>query len=119
MDALFRFCAVLLVLGLLGLLWWFAKRMNAGSGALRFSLSKANLPRKFWGDSEKPVDVAVLQRVHLTASHQLHLVRAGDRRVLICTHPQGCSVLMTGHITNHEEIDPSEVEIFAYAQNAR
>jgi hypothetical protein len=49
----------------------------------------------------------------------LHLVRNGDRRILICTHPQGCSLLMAEHITNGEEIGPSEGEMFAYARNAR
>lgn len=119
MDALYRFCAVLLVLGLLGLLWLFAKRMNTGSCALRFSFPKNKVPRKFWGDSDKPVDVAVLQRIHLTASHQLHLVRAGDRQILICTHSQGCSLLLTEHTANQKEIVSSEGEMFAYERNAR
>jgi|SRR6185312_488542 len=119
MDALYRFCAVLLVIGLLGLLWLFAKRMNTGSRALRFSWPNGKMHRKLWGASDKSVDVAVLQRVHLTASHQLHLVRNGGRRVLICTHPQGCSLLMEEHISNREEIIPAEGETFAYARNAK
>jgi hypothetical protein len=119
MDALYRFCAVLFVLGLLGLLWLFAKRMNAGSNRLRFPWPRSKMPGKLWGGSDKPLDVAVLQRVHLTGSHQLHLVRTGDQRVLICTYPQGCTLLMTEHSTKQQEITPSDLEMFAYARNAR
>jgi hypothetical protein len=49
----------------------------------------------------------------------LHLVRTGDQRVLICTYPQGCTLLMTEHSTNQEEIAASNLEMFAYARNAR
>lgn len=118
MDALYRFCAVVVVLALLGLLWWFAKRMNTGSSTLSFFVPKSRASGKLWGGSEKPVEIAVLQRVHLTANHQLHLVRNGDQRVLICTHPQGCSLLMTERTTNQEEIAKPEGETFTYARNA-
>lgn len=125
MDALYRFCAALFVLGLLGLLWLFTKRMNTGSSALLLRWPKGNVSGKFWGSSDKPVDVVVLQRVHLTTGHQLHFVQAGDRRILICTHSRGCSLLMTEHAANQknvaasqENVAFSESEVFADARNA-
>jgi len=34
-----------------------------------------------------------IERLTLTASHSLHLVRIGEREVVVATHPQGCTLL--------------------------
>ena len=39
--------------------------------------------------------IAVLARTHLTPQHQIHLVEAMDRTLLISTSPAGSSVLFT------------------------
>ena len=36
-----------------------------------------------------------IERLTLTATHSLHLVRIGEREVVVATHPQGCTLLNT------------------------
>jgi hypothetical protein len=46
----------------------------------------------------KPLEsdsVRVLKRVSLTATHQLHWIGTPQGAILLCTHPQGCTVLPT------------------------
>lgn len=72
---------VLAVFALLGALLWFAKRR--GMASFPVSLRRAGGGRR----------VEVLERVPLTAQHALHLVRVGDRTVLIATAPSSCTLL--------------------------
>jgi flagellar biogenesis protein FliO len=39
-----------------------------------------------------PALTAVLERVPLTAQHSLHVVKVGDRMLLVATHPSGISL---------------------------
>lgn len=34
-----------------------------------------------------------IERLPLTPNHSLHLVKFGDRRLLVAVHPHGCSVI--------------------------
>jgi flagellar biogenesis protein FliO len=72
---------ILAVFALLGVLLWFAKRR--GMASFPVSLRRAGGGRR----------VEVLERVPLTAQHALHLVRVGDRTVLIATAPSSCTLL--------------------------
>jgi flagellar biogenesis protein FliO len=72
---------VLAVFALLGALLWFAKRR--GMASFPVSLRRAGGGKR----------VEVLERVPLTAQHALHLVRVGDRTVLIATAPSSCTLL--------------------------
>ena len=72
---------ILLVFALLGGLLWFAKRRGMATFALR--------PRR----NGAPRRMEVLERMHLTPQHALHLVRISDRTVLVATAPSSCTVL--------------------------
>jgi flagellar biogenesis protein FliO len=71
--------SVLGVFALLGALLWVLR--GGGFAALRV---RGGRPRK----------IESIERLALTANHSLHLVRIGDREVLLATHPQGCSLLI-------------------------
>lgn len=71
---------VLAVFALLGALLWFAKRR--GMASFPVSLRRAGGRR-----------LEVLERVPLTAQHALHLVRVGDRTLLLATAPSSCTLL--------------------------
>ena len=47
------------------------------------------------GSEQRSATIAVLARTHLTPQHQIHLVEAMDRTLLISTSPAGSSVLFT------------------------
>jgi flagellar biogenesis protein FliO len=72
---------VLAVFALLGALLWFAKRR--GMASFPMSLRRTAGGRQ----------LEVLERAPLTAQHALHLVRVGDRTVLIATAPSSCTLL--------------------------
>ena len=49
------------------------------------------------GRAAKPRSMEVLERLSLTPQHSLHLLRVGDRQLVVATYPQGCSVLTAEH----------------------
>ena len=74
--------AVFLVLALLITTLWFLRRkglarVNLAMGARRGAVKK----------------VRVVERVPLTASHSLHLIRVEDRMILIGVSPGSCQAL--------------------------
>jgi flagellar biogenesis protein FliO len=71
--------SVLGVFGLLGAVLWALR--GGGFAALRV---RGGCPRK----------IESMERLALTANHSLHLVRIGEREVLLATHPHGCSLLI-------------------------
>jgi flagellar biogenesis protein FliO len=87
MDDLQPILAVILVLSLLtGLLYFLRRRgiasfpsLPAGSG---FGRQTANARQ-----------MKVLERVPLGTQHALHLVRVGDRLILVATAPGSCQLL--------------------------
>jgi hypothetical protein len=90
MDAALKLVATLPAMGFLGFLRWLAQKCNIkGFGIFRLSLSNNSSVR----EAPAPVQLTVLKRSRLTPNHQLHLVIAMDQQILLCTHPQGCSIV--------------------------
>lgn len=85
MDLLQPFAAIVLVMALLGAALFLLRRRGAASFHLPGNLAGKNGPRQ----------LEVIERVALGPGHALHLVRMGDRRVLIATGPASCQVLET------------------------
>jgi len=85
MDLLEQLTMVLLVLGLLAGLLWVLR--NRGLATFR---------RGGWKTSSAARRLQVIERLPLTASHSLHLVRVADRILLIGVAPSGCTLLDTG-----------------------
>lgn len=71
--------SIALVLGLAVALRWWATRVRLPA-----------LGRRRRGEARR---LEALDRLALTAQHTLHLVRVGDRALLIGVHPAGCSLL--------------------------
>ncbi len=80
MDLLQPFAAIILVMALLGGALFLLKKRGAAS---------FRLP----GISVGTRQLEVVERVSLGPQHALHLVRMGERRVLIATGPASCQVL--------------------------
>jgi len=68
---------ILAVFGLLAIAVW---ALGRKSGRLMFVFRSRTKPEG---------GMAVADRLVLTPQHSLHLVRVGDRTVLLATHPQG------------------------------
>ncbi len=81
MDLYAQILAGVLVIALLGLALWALRRVPAGGFVL------ARLRRK---------DGALLEsseRLTLTPQHAIHLVRLGDRAMVVAVHSGGCTLL--------------------------
>lgn len=83
MEALQQFLSVVVVLALLGgTLWWLRRRGIAQISGL------PGLPRRRSAGLLQRVD-----RLSLSPTHSLHLVRMADRAILIAASPAGCQVV--------------------------
>jgi flagellar biogenesis protein FliO len=86
MDMARPVTAVVFVLALLGAVLWAVRR------------AARSLPRPLssrWRIPARTRKLEAIERVALTPQHALHLVRFGDRELVVSTHPQGCSVLVS------------------------
>lgn len=95
MDILRFLAAILIVFGLLGALRFFSSRAGKRPvlpGFLKFSWSAA-FSRAAQGSAVSGERLRTVKRIHLTASHQVHLLQIDNESLLLCTHPQGCTVL--------------------------
>jgi flagellar biosynthetic protein FliO len=81
MDELQPILAVILVLSLLGGSLWFLRRRGIASF------------RGFPAGTANARQLKVVERVPLGAQHALHLVRVGDKLMLVATAPGSCQVL--------------------------
>lgn len=80
MEYLQQMLAVLAVFGILGgALWWLRRR-----GLARFSMTTS---RKNQGV------LSQVERLPLSPTHSLHLVRMADRVILIASWPGGCQAI--------------------------
>lgn len=110
MDVFRLAVGFLIVFGLLALLLVVSRRskqkrtsfvnalMLLKSGSFRL---RREMDRKIGSASATSLQV---ERQHrLTPSHQLHVITWGGQRLLICTHPQGCTLLeQVSHTTGNE-----------------
>lgn len=95
MDLLRVLAALFIVFGLLGALHFFSRRGGKRSPLpelVKFSLGKAGI-RANNGNSPAAEQVRVIKRLNLSATHQIHLLQIDKENILLCTHPQGCTVL--------------------------
>jgi flagellar biosynthetic protein FliO len=83
MDAIQPIAAVVLVLTLLGGALFFLKKRGAASFHLPGSGSRRGGSRR----------MEVIERVALGPQHALHMVRVGDRTVVVATAPSSCRLL--------------------------
>jgi flagellar biogenesis protein FliO len=80
MEYLQQMLAVLAVFGILGgALWWLRRR-----GLARFATT---------GQQKGTKVLAQIERLPLSATHSLHLVRMADRAILIASWPGGCQAI--------------------------
>jgi flagellar biosynthetic protein FliO len=80
MEVLQQMTAVVAVLVLFGVSLWLLRRRGAGLSVAR----RQGLRR-----------IECLERLPLGPHHTLHLVRAGERELLLAVSPSGCSLLET------------------------
>jgi flagellar biosynthetic protein FliO len=97
MDFAQQLAMVLLVLAVLaGLLWMLRTR----------GMASFRLGGRASGSAKR---LQVIERLPLTASHSLHLVRMADRVLLIGVAPSGCTLLdasKLGDVRSQMGIDP-------------
>ena len=82
MDVVRQVVSVLLVFALLGASLWMLRR--------RGKISIRGLAGKRVRGTKSMIAV---ERLALTPQHTLHIVRIDGRKVLVATHPQGCSIV--------------------------
>jgi flagellar biosynthetic protein FliO len=81
MEEIRQVLSVVAVLALLGgSLWWLRRKGVASFAAKGRGAGKAR-------------SMKVVERLALTPQHSLHLVRVGDRTILVAASPGGCSLL--------------------------
>ncbi|MBZ5611674.1 MAG: flagellar biosynthetic protein FliO [Acidobacteriia bacterium] len=80
MDIVRQSLAITLVFALLWAALWLLRR----KGAIRPRLGK---------DRHEPQRLESRGRLALGAQHSLHLIRAGDREVVLAVHPAGVTVV--------------------------
>ncbi len=86
MEPVRQVLAVLLVLGLLGgTLYWLRTK-----GAARFGVN--GLGRS------ATKQMRSIEQLRLTPQHSLHMVKVGDRVLLVALSPGGCSLLSGGDL---------------------
>jgi flagellar biogenesis protein FliO len=85
METLRQAGSVLMVFALLGAVLWVLRR----KGTAVFATTLGNWRRA----PSRERSLASLERLALTPSHSLHLVRIGGREVVVATYPSGCSLL--------------------------
>lgn len=81
MELIPQFFAILFVLALLAAAIWLLRRR---------SLLQFNLPGRA---GQSPRQINAVERLSLTPQHSVHLLRVGERAVLLSTHPSGCTLL--------------------------
>jgi flagellar biogenesis protein FliO len=81
MEAIQQVLSVFLVLALLGGTVWWLRRKGLAVFAVKPSGGRTTKSLK------------VIERLALTPQHSLHLVRIGDRTMLVAASPGGCSIL--------------------------
>jgi flagellar biogenesis protein FliO len=87
MDVLQQITAVVAVLALLGGSLWLLRRR----GLANWAVGRRSGSRR----------MEYLERLPLSPQHTLHLVRLGDRDLLLAASPSGCALVES---TSHQEV---------------
>ena len=89
MEMIDQVAAIVLVLGLTaGVAWWLRRR-----GVLPAALHRKSLGKR----------LESLERLPLGPQHTLHLVRLGDKALLVAASPGGCALLDSADLRVLEE----------------
>ena len=94
MDLLQPLAAIVLVLGLLAAALLLLKKRGAATFQLPGQISgrfTGAISGRLSGSGQRKLEV--LERVALGPQHSVHLVRVGERQVLIGTSPSSCQLL--------------------------
>jgi hypothetical protein len=117
MDVLSPILAILFVIGLLAGLLLLARRAALSKPTSLNSFRQRRLfsfPRRANPVSDEQCGLCVVKQASLTPSHRVHLLLVAGQNVLLCTHPQGCTVIMTNSrltvrpATNDEHLPAEE-----------
>jgi len=103
MDLLQPILAIGLVLGLLAAALLLLKNRGAATFNLPGQISgrfTGAITGRLSGSTQRKIEV--LERVALGPQHSIHLVRVGERQVLIGTSPSSCQVLESNPRTGGE-----------------
>lgn len=102
MDLFRVILAFVTVFCLLGFLYFLSNRAKTRAPRLLASARSA-CSGKFrpHPNRKSAAELDILRRVSLTPTHQLHLVKTAQEIFLVCTHPQGCTVLKTQDADPH------------------
>jgi flagellar biogenesis protein FliO len=90
MESFQQFAAVIGVLGLLVAALWWLKQRGYASGGGGFAAGRL-IGRLRSSNGNRTMQA--IERLPLSATHSLHLVRVADRAILIATSPAGCQVV--------------------------
>lgn len=80
MEIARQMASVVAVFALLGAMLWLLR----GGGWLKLRGARGGCARQ----------LVSVERLALTATHSLHLVRIGGKEVVVATYPQGCALLV-------------------------
>lgn len=99
MDVISPILAIFFVVGLLAGLLVLARRAGVGKPLSPGVFSKGRLfpfPVRRHSVAGERESLCILKQVVLSPSHRVHLVLVAGQNVLLCTHPQGCTVIPVG-----------------------
>ena len=97
MEYLQQMLAVLAVFGILGgALWWLRRR-----GFARFAILAAK--------KRSPELLSQVERLPLSATHSLHLIRMADRAILVASWPGGCQAIESSSWSQLTKSDAGDV----------
>ena len=103
MDLLQPLAAIVLVLGLLAAALLLLKKRGAATFQLPGQISgrfTGAISGRLSGSGQRKLEV--LERVALGPQHSVHLVRVGERQLLIGTSPSSCQLLESNPRTGGE-----------------
>ncbi|MBX5496180.1 MAG: FliO/MopB family protein [Bryobacteraceae bacterium] len=66
--------------------------------------------RPDWPKAAGSRNLESLDRVRLGPNHTVHLIRAGNRRLIVATHPGGCTLLGRLRSEDASGLEPVRIE---------
>ncbi len=96
MEYLQQTLAVLAVFGVLGVSLWWLRRRGIANIALATSKKKSGV-------------LSQIERLPLSPTHSLHLVRMADRAILVASWPGGCQAIESSSWNEMAKSQPGEL----------